>query len=88
MIKTVKKIIMNLFFSRGRVMKILIGPLKGYKYIVKSDTGFSSLLGRWEKESQLIYTNLIKKGDVVFDLGANFGIHSMLYSKLARRSGL
>lgn len=87
MINLVKKTIMNGFFSKGRNMTIWRGPLKGYKYIVKPDTGFSSLLGRWEKDSQVIYINSIFKGNTVFDLGANFGIHAMLYSKLVGPEG-
>ena len=82
-----KRMLMRTFFSKGRAMKIYKGPLKGYKYIVKPDTGFSSLLGRWEKESQLIYFHSIFKDFVVFDLGANYGIHSMLYSKLVGDKG-
>ena len=43
MFKFVKKIILNTLFQNGITMKILQGPLKNYKYIVKPDTGFSSL---------------------------------------------
>ena len=82
-----KKTVMDLFFNKGRIMRIIKGPLKGYKYVVKRDTGFSSILGRWERRSQLVYQHSIFKDFVVFDLGANFGIHSMLYSKLVGKKG-
>ena len=82
-----KKILMSLFFSKGKVMRIRKGPLKGFQYVVKPDTGFSSILGRWEKKSQLVYQNSIFQNFVVFDLGANYGIHSMLYSKLVGDKG-
>jgi FkbM family methyltransferase len=82
-----KSIIMNLFFHSGRVMRIRKGPLKGYRYVVKPDTGFASILGRWEERSQLVYQHSIFKDFVVFDLGANYGIHSMLYSKLVGERG-
>src|SRR5690349_565424 len=82
-----KKVLMTVFFSGGRIMKIRRGPLKNYRYVVKSDTGFSSLLGRWEKESQKMYLNSIFKDFIVFDLGANYGIHAMLYSKLVGEGG-
>src|SRR6516162_6482570 len=82
-----KKILMNLFFHEGRVMKIRKGPLKGYRYMVKPDTGFSSILGRWEKKSQIVYQHSIFKDFIVFDLGANYGIHSMLYSKIVGDKG-
>jgi FkbM family methyltransferase len=79
--------VMNVFFNKGRVMRIIKGPLRGYRYVVKRDTGFSSILGRWERRSQLVYQHSIFKDFVVFDLGANFGIHSMLYSKLVGKNG-
>jgi FkbM family methyltransferase len=82
-----KKILMNIFFRDGRVMRIRKGPLKGYRYMVKPDTGFSSILGRWEKKSQIVYQRSIFENFVVFDLGANYGIHSMLYSKLVGEKG-
>jgi FkbM family methyltransferase len=87
MIKLLKDVLMKTFFNKGRLMSIMTGPLKGYKYMVKPDTGFSSLLGRWEKESQLVYLNSLRKGDIAFDLGANFGIHSLLYSSLVGDAG-
>lgn len=87
MLSKLKQLVMRLFFSKGRVLRIWRGPLKGYRYIVKSDTGFSSLLGRWEKESQVVYMHSIFPGDVIFDLGANYGIHSMLFAKLTGPSG-
>src|SRR6476619_2914975 len=82
-----KTIIMNLFFRSGKVMRIRKGALRGYRYVVKPDTGFASILGRWEKKSQLVYQHSIFKDFVVFDLGANYGIHSMLYSKLVGEKG-
>ncbi len=87
MYRLIKTTILNSFFKNGRLMKILFGPLKGYKYKVSPQTGFSSLLGRWEWESQIVYNSVIKSGFIVFDLGANFGIHSMLYSKLVGNNG-
>ena len=87
MFKFIKKILLNTVFQNGIIMKIIQGPLKNYKYIVKPDTGFSSLLGRWEKDTLIIYKNSIFNGDIVFDLGANFGIHSMYYSKLVQNKG-
>ena len=83
-----KSLIMKIFFSKGRAMKIRRGHLKGYKYIVKAETGFSTILGNLEKQSQELYINSIFKDFIVFDLGANFGIHSMLYSKLVGENGM
>ena len=83
----VKSFIMKTFFSKGRALPILKGPLKGYKYVVKADVGFASLLGGWEKKSQTVYQGSIFKSFTVFDVGANYGIHTLLYSKLVGESG-
>lgn len=37
---------------------------------------------------QRIIVNVVKEGDTVYDLGANFGLHGMLCSTLIGRSGL
>jgi FkbM family methyltransferase len=83
----VKGLIMNAFFSKGRALPILKGPLRGYKYVVKPEVGFASLLGGWEKQSQAVYQGSIFKNFTVFDIGANYGIHSLLYSKLVGEGG-
>ena len=77
----------KVLFAKGRVLPIIKGPLKGYRYFVKSDVGFASVLGGWEKKSQLVYQGSIFKNFIVFDVGANFGIHSLLYSKLVGEKG-
>src|SRR5438067_1581983 len=74
-------------FANGRVLPIIKGPLNGYKYYVKPDVGFASVLGGWEKKSQVVYLGSILKDFIVFDVGANFGIHSLLYSKLVGEKG-
>jgi FkbM family methyltransferase len=71
----------------GTVAKIIRGHIKGYKFIISENSGWSPILGRWEPESHEIFSKMIKPGDTVFDLGANNGIHSILFSKLVGSKG-
>jgi len=87
MFNTVKKKLLGLFWPRGSKASIVRGPLKGHKFVVSDNSGWSPIVGRWEPESQLLFTHIIKKGSVVYDLGANNGIHSMLFSKLVGDNG-
>ena len=43
--------------------------------------------GVFEPKSTAIVKNMIKKGDVVFDVGANIGYYAVLFSKLVGKGG-
>lgn len=68
------------------VMPIILGPLKGKKWIVGSGV-HGYWLGTYEKPTQKHFTSIIKKGDVVFDIGANVGFYSLLSSILVGEQG-
>lgn len=40
-----------------------------------------------EIDEQLVMTQVVQPGDIVFDIGANFGLHSVLLSRLIGESG-
>lgn len=44
-------------------------------------------LGTLEKKESRLISEIIKKGDIVFDLGANFGWYTLLFSKLVGQEG-
>ncbi len=73
--------------GKGFKAPILSGYLKGHYYRLNKYTALSPMFGNWERDSQLLFIALIKKGDTVYDLGANTGIHSLLFSKLAGSKG-
>jgi FkbM family methyltransferase len=75
-------------FRKGKVHTILKGALKGYKIKITENTQWAPLVGNWETESQYIFEKLIQEGDIVFDLGANIGIHTLLYAKLSGKKGV
>jgi FkbM family methyltransferase len=54
---------------------------------VGEDSGWAPIVGRWEPGAQAIYRRFVKPGDTVYDLGANTGLHSLLFSRLVGDSG-
>ena len=41
----------------------------------------------FEPHLTLLFKNLIKDGDIVLDIGANIGVHTLLFSKLVGKNG-
>jgi FkbM family methyltransferase len=78
-----KKILGN-----GIVLTIRHGHLKGKKYRLNKYSALAPLFGGWEKDSQRVFEAFVGKNDVVYDLGANTGIHSLHFSKLVGPGGL
>lgn len=80
MLKTLLK---KVIYRPGTLATIRIGPLKGYRYRVSENAGWAPLYGGWEPEAVRLFQKVIEQDDVIYDLGANTGIHSLLFSKLA-----
>lgn len=74
--------------GKGFKVPILSGYLKGNYYRLNKFTALSPIFGNWEQDSQTLFSLFIKKGDTVYDLGANTGIHSMLFAKLVGIDGI
>jgi FkbM family methyltransferase len=67
-------------------MPILQGPLRGKKWIVGAgDHG--CWLGSYEYSTQRAFAGIVKRGDCVYDLGANAGLYSLLASALVGAEG-
>jgi FkbM family methyltransferase len=74
-------------FPTGSLATIRRGPLRGCRYRVTEEAGWAPILGRWEPEAQQAYARLVRPGDAVWDLGANTGIHTLLFARLAGAAG-
>jgi FkbM family methyltransferase len=68
------------------VVPILQGPLRGKRWIVGSGN-HGCWLGSYEHDKQQAFRNAVKKGDVVYDVGANVGFYTLLASVLAGEAG-
>lgn len=71
---------------RSRVMRVLSGSLAGARWIAGAST-HGCWLGTYERETQAAFTRYVKRGDVVYDIGANAGFFMLLASRLADAHG-
>jgi len=71
----------------GLALPILAGPLRGKRWIAGAAAGegrgLSVLFNQCEAEMLQCAERIISPGSVIFDLGANVGIYSLLFSKYA-----
>jgi FkbM family methyltransferase len=68
-------------------LKILDGPLKGYRWTFDATSNNEAILGMWELNMQSVYAKYLRPGDVVFDLGAHQGFLAMLAARLVGAAG-
>lgn len=74
------------FIPSNLTVYILQGKLKGKKWIVGS-SNHGCWWGTYEQEKQFVFFNLVAKGAVVYDIGANVGFYTLLASMLVGHKG-
>jgi FkbM family methyltransferase len=63
----------------GAVVRVVRGPARGKRWIADSSAhGF--WLGYWELPNQKRFASRLKRGDVVYDIGAHVGLYTLLSS--------
>src|ERR1051326_1038525 len=62
---------------RSAVVPILTGPARGMKWRVGS-SNHGCWLGMYERKKQRCLASVCKPGDVLYDVGANVGIYSLI----------
>jgi len=82
-----KAVLKRTVYRPGTIARVLSGPLRGSRFILRGTPNWASILGRWEPEAARIYATFVRPGDVVYDCGANVGIHSLLFAKLVGEQG-
>ena len=77
------------FIPKGIPLPILRGPLRGFKLIsgaaAGAGKGLSIILNLSEPERLNKVAKIIPDNSICFDIGANIGIYSLLFSKYAKR---
>lgn len=71
---------------QSAVVRVVQGPLRGYRWVVGAGP-HGLWLGTYEGAKQKRVIQAIKKGDIVFDIGANAGIYTLLFSEYVGRDG-
>lgn len=74
------------FIPLSQVITVRSGLNKGARWIVGSST-HGCWLGTYEAEKQDLISKLIRKGMVVWDIGANAGFYTIGFSRLVGSSG-
>lgn len=99
MIVDVLKKIIDFFGIRKYILKILIGygrmfPDKiisrgGVKYSIDFTEAidFNIFLGGWEPKTLKFLHNNLRSGDIVIEVGANVGAHTLVMSRIVGRTG-
>jgi FkbM family methyltransferase len=72
---------------RTAQVRIVQGPLRGKKWIAGS-SNHGCWLGSYEHAKQMAFCREVRKGSVVYDLGANVGFYSLLASTLVGNEGM
>jgi len=65
---------------KNAVLPVLLGPLRGAKWIAASST-HGCWLGTFEYNKQKLFASLITPDSVVYDIGANVGLYSLLAAR-------
>jgi FkbM family methyltransferase len=83
----VKAIARSTLFREGAVRRIRLGPLRGRAFRIGPITGLSPWYSGAERPVQRVFQALVRSSDVVIDVGANWGLHTLCLSGLVGRSG-
>lgn len=75
------------FWPDGAIRTILVGPSKGLAYRLYPNYGLAPIFGRLEPKLQRLLLRLLKPDDVAYDVGANYGIHTLLMARLVGKMG-
>lgn len=65
---------------------VLQGPLRGTRWVVGA-SNHGCWLGSYEYSKQRAFQKVVRKGSVVYDIGANVGFYTLLASQFVGRSG-
>jgi FkbM family methyltransferase len=82
-----KTVLRRTLFQPGAVRPIVAGPLRGYRFRVDSVTGMAPLYSGPERHEQAFIASRVRSGDTTFDVGANWGVHTLLLARLVGPQG-
>jgi len=83
----VKLVLSKCWYRPGSSHQILIGAMRGIKFHFTENSGFAALYSGNEKHNQAAYKSLVRAGDTVLDVGANWGLHTLYLARLVKSTG-
>lgn len=83
----VRKLLTSTLFPVGSVRTVFLGPCRGVRYRIFPGFGHAYLYGGWEPKSTKLMVQYVKPGGIAYDLGANYGMHTLLLAKLVGPTG-
>jgi len=81
------KIIIKKSLGFNGFVRIKNGPNKGLFFYMNHNTNLEYLTGEYEETLTKILINNVGAGSVIFDVGAHYGYHSLMFSELSGRTG-
>lgn len=74
-------------YPLGAVRTVVWGPCRGMRYRIFPGYGHAYLFGGWERKSMKWMVRYVQPGSVAYDLGANYGMHTLLLARLVGPGG-
>jgi FkbM family methyltransferase len=87
MISSFKRLLYSTLYRVGSVRTVLFGPCRGLKYHIFDGYSLAYLYGGREREEMQAMREHVTSGSVVYDLGANYGMHTLFLARLAGPKG-
>jgi FkbM family methyltransferase len=82
-----RRIAKSTFWREGSVRRILRGPSAGLKYRIFGEYGLGPAFGTWEVPIQRLLLSVLRRGDIAYDLGANYGLHTLTMARAVGSEG-
>lgn len=82
-----KKLLIKTLFPPGAIRTVLLGPCRGVRYRIFPGYGWAYLYGGWERPQVRLMQKFIGPGSIAYDLGANYGMHTLLMNRLVGPTG-
>ena len=85
-IRFLDKALMSLYGSliKDKVISIEEGPMRGIKLAASQHTSHAHIKGSYEREVQNAIDNMVRVGDICYDLGASIGYMTLLMARKAK----
>jgi len=87
LIAPLKPLLHRTLYPVGSVRGILAGPSRGLRYRIFPGYGLAPLYGGWERDVQALLVRHLGPGSVAYDVGANYGIHTLLMARRVEKEG-